>query len=640
MKLARSFAFALPLLLASSLCAGFQDDPAKRKEGRPPELWRFYQHGVADFFAAPLEASFPKAPAERDSIETPYFKAGIEAVRVDGDAKFSSRELPLDIVKMRGRKLRIFYWMKGESSGRSPTPNSYGDVPALLVTLKDGKGRQLSKIGTHNGAFGSFPWHGYYLDVQIPPEAAKAFLDVEGSESKEGSARFGRFGWELVGKENEYSQDEKQDPETGSLAAFPWYEPINFHFFAKPPAYRYRWNFLRGPAAGMKGQPYDLTTLDGLRRYYSESVKVDLDQMNHGIMYFPARYRQGLEHGVLPEMEPGWLEELSRLILEDQDPETGYWGTRSQPKSMSVTFHFVDMLFAFGVERTDSPATPDPGRCISPSLPRAEAMARSTLKLQSTCERDGRKELAAWSQDAYNFTENPDRGKSRCALGSTMNAIRLLRVCRRFAEPETRLRIDASVEAAFRYVLERCVSKEGLWKQEDADAGPSKPAYFGNILNYSRYLEKRVDANVPKPSLKIESRGDGALSLRCESWPEGLNSVRIYALAPGEGPERLLPDRIEGIVSRSGERLIELDPFIAVRRCAAASRANWGAKLDEADSYIGRKAFKELKEKLPSALGSEPLELPKGSSAAGKRSLWAVGVDWYGRESEATELKL
>lgn len=608
----------LTLLAGVALAAAepYRPQPENRRENRPVDLWRTYMHGVVDTFATPLSPRFQKAAKLPAKIETPYLTCDTEAFEVPKGKSFLSATV-LNLEKFRGRTVRFFYWMRGFDTGAKPVVNSYHDAPQFYVVIKDGKDRTLSKNISHNGAVGTYPWHCYYRDVFIPPTASRARLQIENRNG--GRAEFARFSYEPVGPENTYTGNERQDPDTGSVAAFPWYEPINFHFFAKPFGTKHVWNFLRGPAAGMTGQPYDLTTIDGLRRYFEESVKTDLDQMNHGVMYFPMRYHQAKEANALPPMAEGWLEELGRLILADQDPATGYWGTRAIPKSMSVTFHYTDMLFSFGVERYDAEAQPDPRRCLAESMPHAEAMVRTTLKLQS--KKDGK--LAAWPAASYNFTENPDAGRSGCQLGSTMNAIRLLRICRRFVPPELQQEIDRSVEAAFRYALATVIMPDGVYKQQDVDAVPTRAAYWPNIIEYSRYLEPRRDATLPAPQLT--RNGDG--SLVCRSWPERQNSIRLYALAEGETPSN---SRLCGIISRGSEKITELDPILATRRMAEAARNNWGPRAFPSRGYMYDKVFRQPPKQLPAASGEEPLAV---TVPAGKQ-LYAATVDWYGAESD------
>ncbi|MDR1281920.1 MAG: hypothetical protein LBK99_14015 [Opitutaceae bacterium] len=620
---------------ATTESAPWRTDPARRKEGRPTELWRSYRHGIADFWAKPVALAFPKAPPPTFAdIPDPVSPAKkIPVWTVARGQTFTSDAFPFDsgeFAALRGKTLRIFYWMRGENIGRNPTPNSYHDAPQLLAIVKNAKGKQLSKIITHNGAIGTYPWHGYYLDVQIPSSAARLHVQIENLNGE--TALFARFSHEIVGEQNTCSQNEKQDPETGSLAAFPWHEPINFHLIAKPPASAHVWNFLRGSAAAVIGQPYDLTTLDGLRRYYRESVKTDLDQMNHGIMYFPSRYNFAKRNNVLPPMEAGWLEEVGRLILADQDPETGYWGTASIPKSMSVTFHFVDMLFALGIERTDSSPRPDPARCIANTRPPAEHMVRPTRKLQST--RDGRP--AAWSYPAYNWTDTPDGYKNRCQLGSSMNATRLLRIARRFVDADLQRQIDSSIESAFRYMLETVIRPDGLWKQNDTDASPSKPAYWPNIVDYTRYVEPRIDPTLPPPSLERPSPA----TLRCVIWPERQNSIRIHI---SDSPADSGSQKIAGIISRGEAKIHELDPWLAVRKMAAAGRDNWGQKaFGSPQGYLYEKVFRQLPKTFPTALREADLTLAPAAVSAlkdGKQKLYATAVDWYGRESASVEIR-
>ena len=613
-------ALLLGMFFAAAATEPYQPQPANRKANRPPQLWRTYMHGVVDLFATPLQPRFRNAGQIPVTIETPYLRCETTAFEVPKGRTFLSATV-LDVEKFRGRTLRFFYWMRGFDTGAKPVVNSYHDAPQFYVLIKDAQERTLSKVISHNGAVRTFPWHCYYRDVHIPPTASRARLQIENLNG--GRAEFARFSYEPVGPENTYSGSERQDPDTGSVAAFPWYEPINFHFFAKPFGLKYTWNFMRGPAAGMIGQPYDLTTLAGLRRYFKESVKTDLDQMNHGIMYFPMRYFQAKKAGVLPPMEAGWLEELARLILADQDPETGYWGTATIPRSMSVTFHYTDMLFSLGIERYDAKAVPDPRRCLARTMPHAEEMVKTTLKLQS--RRNGK--LAAWSAAAYNFTETPDAGPSGCQLGSTMNAIRLLRLCRRFVRPELQQEIDRSIEAAFRYALTTVILPNGVYKQQDVDAVPTKSSYWPDIIAYSRYLEPRRNPELAPP--RLVRTGDGRLV--CRNWPERQNSIRLYALADGETPSNR---RLCGIISRGDRTVIEMDPILATRRMAEAAWNNWGRSAFPSRGYMYDKAFGQVPKLLPTATANTPLHV---TVPAGKR-LFAAAVDWYGAESELTPI--
>ncbi|MBS1368861.1 MAG: hypothetical protein HPZ91_02790 [Lentisphaeria bacterium] len=621
----------LPLLLAAALAAAeYNPSAADRKTDRPAELWRTYMHGVVDFFAAPVEVEFPTLERGEAEISNRILNRKFRTVKLGKQGR-TSRPLPVNLTPYRGKTLRFFYWMKGDNTGRQPTPQSYNDCPQLAVILRDGRKKQLSRADSRNGAVGTFPWHCYYTDVTIPPRAETVEFLIRNICN--GRAEFGNFSFEPVTAENTYTQDEKQDPDTGSNANFPWYEPMSFHFNRLGPGKRHTWNFLRGPAAGMIGQPYDLTTVEGLRKYYHGSVKVDHDQMNHGIMYFGNRINTARKHGVLPEgMPEDYLDRMIRIIIEDQDPETGYWGTQSHPRSMSCTFHLVAELFNFGIERTDEKAEKAAGgnRCIAPYLPNPEAMVKTTLKLQSTYRKNGETRLAAWSPAAYDFTENPDSGESRGTMGTTMNAIWLMRICQQFVNPELQKQIDRSVEAALRYMLEHATTPECLWTMGDDYPAPTRPAYFQRIMEVSHYLEKRTDNTMPKPCLTVA--GD---EVSCREWPERQNSIRIYAVPEGFDPAKLSSPQLIGVISRGESHMIEMDPLIAVRRCRGAALRNWGKNaFSPYLHYLNRKVVTELKPELPHAVkeGSLTLRPPAGTRLA------ATAADWYGRESEAVFL--
>ena len=574
-----------------------------------------------------IKVNFKGLKKTRETINNPFFKGQIDVYVLPSGQKIKSSVI--NVKPYKKRKIRIFYWMRGYTVSPEKIKNSYGHPPQLIAEIRDINNRRLKNLMSHNGAVGEFPWHCYYLDIKIPSSGEKLYLYIR---NRHGSrAWFGRFSLELIDKSNSYSQNEKQDPVTGSLAAFPEYEPINFHFFQKPPATKYRWKFMFGLKAGLKRQPYDITTISDLKRYYNESVKNDLDQMNHGIMYFPLRSHQGKVAGVLPKLPQDWYKELAKLIINDQDSTTGYWGTKHYPQSMSVTYHYVEMFFNLGIERCDLSDKADPRRCIAEKIPRAEKIVETTLKLQTSTTCRGERLLTAWSQKAYNFCINPNSGKSHCHLGTTLNAILLMRRCYRFVSYETKKKIDHSIKSALKYVLQNCVTPKGVWKQHDTDSSPSTSMFFMNILDSSRYLETRTSNIVHLPELNIYKTND--LIINCRNWRTGQNSFRIYAVTKRDKPT---PKNIIGIISRGDKRIIDLDPYLAVLKCAKAAKDVWNFKISNR-KYYGKK-ISELSKHLPTASGYKKLIIPESTLPAKPFRIVAVAVDWYGVESTMVEL--
>ena len=339
-------------------------------------------------------------------------------------------------------------------------------------------------------------------------------------------------------------------------------------------------------------------------------------------MYFPMRYNQAKRAGCLPDMPENWLEEVGKLIIEDQNPGTGYWGTKYIPESMSVTFHYIDMMFAFGFDRPDMKAQPDKNRIIAPKIPRADKIVASTLALQSHTS-DGK--LAAWNHAAYNFTKTPDAGRSKIQLGSTMNAIRLLRLCRQFVNPELQQRIDESIKAAFLYGMKTVILPNGVFKQQDVDKTPTKASYWESIITFSHYLEPRTDPGLPAPQLVKEKR-----QVKVAKWLDGQNSIRIYMC---EKPENFTPDKLAGIISSGDQEVIQLDPYLATRKMHQAQRATWGGKRPK--GYAADKV-KKLPRKLSCAVKDGSVTLPRLKKGC---KFYAVSVDWYGAESLPVELK-
>ncbi|MBN2311342.1 MAG: hypothetical protein JXR94_20365 [Candidatus Hydrogenedentes bacterium] len=619
----------------------YRPTEANRIEGRPADLWRYYMHGVVDHFAAPIDvtalveeaAASGSLAVEKVEIQTPYGQWAGPGLRFEGTFHQTlAKPLPVPLAALRGKRIRLFFWEQGEATGRENSPNSYGDAPNLMVELRDREGRTLATEDTFVKTTGTFPWHCYHDDLFVPDDAEAAYLRF--SNACGGAVWYAAFSWEPVTDALAFSKADRQDPLTGSLAYNPDYDALNWHL-NRGMATRYTWNFFRGPSAGLKGQPYDVTTREGLARYFREKAKTDNDHLNHSLMYFASRYHYGKEAGVLPEgMDEAWLAELARLVVNDQDPATGYWGTVHTPRSMGITFHLTEGLFNYyPIRRNDREDTCNQGRHMGVlEIPRADRILETTLRMQCSVDGpDGAPRLAGWPRHAYNFTDSPNAGEERCSLVVTSNAIWMMQRCERFVDEDLRRRVYASVRAAVQYVLERCVIEDGTWVQSDTETQPTSSSYMKHIIETSPYLERKVDTRMAAPLARIARDPEGNPVVQWTEPRNGENSVRVYAAPAGMAPADLNESHLVGIIQRTGHRVCEMDPLVAVRTMSDGCKRRWGSGWSSRKGYLGWKLNVRAPKPLPFTTDLEPLRLDPVTTS-GQR-LYVSASTWYGEES-------
>ncbi len=638
---------SLIITYASSLIAGEEPDAdlverstVVSQDGRPAYNWLYYMHGVSDQEAHPLDLPtlFSQAILQgllivgRTIIETPDGAWEGPALALEGEGKIiSSSPLGLPLKAVRGKKVRVFVWASGQDTGRVNSPNSYGDAPNIGIQVLGPGEVQLSMTASIViGTTGTFPWQTYHIEVFIPEEAQAVHLVLSNNY---GQAYFAKASWEVIRKKNHYSSWDRQDPITGSTATNVYYDEMNRQFARGWPS-RYTWNYFKGPNAGLVGQAYDITTIEGLTRYFNEKVKTDNDHMNHSLMYFASRYKIGKEKGVLPEgMDDAWFEALTELVLADQDPETGYWGTNDTPRSMGITFHFLDGLFNYyGPIRSDAPERFNEQRTLAVrEIPRPEAIARTTLDMQATTS-DG-KALAAWPRVAYNYTSDPNQGEERASLVVTNNALAILRACERFVPQETQQEIQDSMRAATRYLLEQCIRDNGLWLQSDQDAEPTTNFYMNRILDRTHYLERKIDPSLEAPEVRVVWKDKTRASLEWPTPQEGQTSLRIYA-APCEKLVKAFADEdLVAILQKDGTHIVARDPYVATRDMRVAMQDRWG-KDWSSKTYLGEKS--RIADKVTVLDHAEAWEWAPRDGYC----YYASAVSWYGDESVPRKIEL
>lgn len=634
--------FGLPCLSSAGNTAS--QLPAREQiyseDGRPAIFWCYYTNGISDHEAVwyDLTDLFRSQIGknglgmEEAVVETPVGNWQEDALVLTGKRSITAASpIPIPMEDVRGKQIRFFVWHRGVETGRVNSPNSYSDPANFGIITRDTSGNQLSSTSALViGTTGTFPWHCYHLEVFIPHEAEAIYPVITNSY---GRAYFAKASWEVITPDNDYSAADRQDPITGSTASNVYYDEMNRQFTMGWPS-RYTWNYFKGPSAGLIGQAYDVTTLEGLRRYFHEKVKTDNDHMNHSLMYFASRYLRGREAGVLPEgMDEAWFEALTELVLNDQDPQTGYWGSIHNPVSMGITFHFIEGLFAYyGIQREDEPETTNPMRHLAVrEIPRPDRIVETTLAMQATTREDDT--LAAWPRIAYNFTNTPNAGKERASLVVSNNAIALLRSCERFVDDEMRRRIYDSIRAAMKYILTHCVQDDGVWLQSDTHTNPSTASYMPRILSQAHYLERKLRPDIPSPTLETSWDDAGQLVLTWNDPQEAQNSVRIYAIPKGISPDKIDESHLIAIIHRDGDAIITRDPLVVARDMSRAMQQRWGKSWQQG-SYVWKKSRIVDRPSVKIVNHAAPLTIPTTPDT----DYYASALTWYGEESPLVPL--
>jgi len=618
--------------------------PSTRKANREPELWLHYQHGVVDHFATPFrfedllgEGQTAGKWLDREQpIRNPFKESTQAAIRCVRSARIElARPLPLPMDEVRGKRVRIFFWMKGRDVGAR---NNTWHCPDVDVIAKDAKGRVLSSSYSSLKSQRTFPWHCFYTDRFVPADAAGLYLRVY--NKFHGTAWFSTPSWERLGEHTTYGSDEKQDPHTGSLSKNPLHEALAYHLGCGYGG-KHEWRFVLGSKIGMKGHTHDITTKEGLRRYYFEKAKKHPDEMNHAVLHLQSMYRTGLSRKLLPPMEEGWLGHLAKIIIDDQDPETGYWHD-SRDLSLGLTFHLCDMHFRYyNIPRPDRPDRIFPGQDLGlKRVPRAEQIIRTTLMMQSSyVDAEGVKRKAAWNTAAYRYTTEPDQYPDKCWLATTWDAIYLIRLASRYVGEDLQKEVHDSVKAAFRYVLHEMVYDDGTFRQKDTDDHPTSGGYMYHIMQDSSWLERRVLPDVPRPKMTLVRERD-KLTVTWIEPSEMHSSLRIYAAPAGTDTAKVDESHLLGIIHRAGNKVYEMDPFLAVQKIRRAIATRWGSpmELPPPTSWRGKKylpwKLRRIHYPLAHSDGLEPLALPDADAA----DLYVSAATWYGEECPPTLL--
>ena len=611
-----------------------------RLSNRPADLWKYYMHGCVDHFATPIDihSLADSTITTTDAvIDNPYKQHTGKAVFVAGkkvDHIVLPNPLPIDIKP--NQKLRLYFWIKGINAGMR---EDIWKAPNVTLILKDAKGKTIKADGTRLHTVGDFDWHCYYLDTHIHKRTEKIYLKL--TNTVRGSAGFTALGYEWVNKANDFSTNDKQDPVTGSTAQNVYHDELPSHVQSARGS-RYPWHFLKGAKAipVMVGQQYDIVSQAGLKHYFQDHPHtLQPYHRHHAIMYLPGMYYKGsvnkAENGqtIWPSPYDEWINDFAQLLLEEQDPKTGYWRT-THGLNMGLTFHYANMLFRYySPARSDRPLRTNGSMHIGLKyIPYANNIIDSTLAMQSHTE-DGK--LAAWNRSAYRYTTEPDKDDHKCDFGTTWDAIYLLRIAALNPEVDVarKAKVYDAIKASHAYLLKHNIQADGTWKLKDSDKHPTRSSYMYGIIEDTHWLEWRIDPSITSPTVTLTGQ-----TLTAKFTDPQHNSVRLFAVPKDFDPAKLDETHMFGIIQKSGKLASNMDPFVGMTFIRKAGNAMWGINNDmPAEDHWRYQRYtywkmRKLSDDLIVTDDNHPITLP--ATASGENiAIYATAVNWYGEQS-------
>ena len=605
--------------------------PVTGKE-RSPELWRTYMHGIVPDQAVSISIrEIVKQNPESGKFVSHREMLGHEpSFRILKNSQLTVT-LPINLVDCKGSKIRLFYWCKGIKVGWG---NGW-HAPWLVLIAQDRSRKNLFAREAWFHTEGTYPWYCYYVECFLPAETERFAIRFY---TPNGIAYFSGFAWEKITPENTYDNNYKQDPVSGSLAPNIYYDQMPEHMtYGYGNRYPFRW--MLGNKIGLVGQPDDITTLSGFTHYFHTKGIKKPEHLNHAILHLGNAYRFGLKNKLLPPMEEGWLENFRNLLLEAQDSRTGYWHD-GKSLSLGATFHICNMHFRYHeLARSDRGDIIKPSFALLNTVPRADAIVRQTLRQQSSW-RDSKGVLrkAAWNRAAYGYTENPDSGKSKCYMGSTWDAIYLLRLAGRHVQkPEVRNEIYIAIKDAFFYMLNHMILPDGNWRKEDISDNPDF-SYVTMIFQDSHYLERRIFRNFPQCQATAQLNGERAVIH--VKIPDQMDSARIYAVPISVPVEKVDERYLIGIIQKRGRVFSEMDPWVVYQICDRAAQKRFGRPIFKGGgSKDGYLSWKLNLVNLPIPFTCNEKPLISKMDLEGKK-LYVSTCNWYGEESIPIEVHI
>ena len=646
------------------------------------ELESPYMHGATDAKSVAIDLVSLLSEEQRGLIvageKIPVTGTGIgSVVAIKNNAvQLANQVLSADILQdNRGEIIRFHIWIKGDEVAM--TDNLWFDAPTLTFKMFDDNGNQVAYTTSVFKTRGSYPWHNYYVDLELPKSftltgkvasnsTGDQLLDLLGignnmkanepglyltlSAYGNGTAYFGGLTYERISSKEHKNSSKWLDDAMASHAPNPQYDELPMQLFygldTKLP-----WRFLSGNKAFKS-----ILTNNGLREYI-QSVKNDWFQMQKGVAMLPYLYVTANTLNLTDGFEDGWLETLRDQLEMLQDPSTGFWTIDGDP-NLFVTAELAKHCFSEkNIAHTDSESVATPWNAAgnAVSLRYAEKIVNSLLGARVSG-------TPAWNNYALQDSEIGGLQRdTKTELVATSNAVQLLACALNNLTddvPEYELATNAIKDAYLYGIANFILRGEYLWRENNTAGIPAMSGEgMLELINASKVLEHRVNNELPVPELTCKRQESAGLGRATITWakPErDLVAVRIYAAPDDVNPNYLNEKHLIGVLERSGNNPKYQDPLMLASRLVNAAKIRWGITPADVDAtYVEEKLASVaqylggMKRLTAGIAGEKPVTMNVSSPIAfgfadgdevGTIKIYAAGVNAYGEVTRCISL--
>ncbi len=584
-----------------------------------------------------------------------------------------------------GRTIRFFIWIAAEDVDAKN--DLWIGAPSVRLLLNDNYSNVIAKAESQFKTRGTYPWHCYYIDFDIPKntelaeeEPAAAAQVAEASTSEEdgddldvgdlmdvlvgnddqqrsvsanglhielaclsgGKAHFAGLSYELLPVGYSEKRESWLDASTGAYAPNPQYDELPMMLMYGL-GNAHQWNFLNGNKAFAS-----LKKISGLQEYIAKNSH-DWFQMEYGIAHLPYLYTAGTTLKLAEGFEDGWLDALNKELDALQDPTTGLWLCNGSPNIL-VSAAIVNGCYTpYERKRSDvkREATPWTATSKDVKLHYADKIINTLL--------DCRLEGGVWNRFCLQNTEfDPTVNTTAADLAATTAAMQLLgRAMEEFTVAD-KAYIDAqnAMREAWLYCLDNFMMKSqfGIWRDSIESTVASKNgAYFLELIEATRVLEQRTRSSLALPASLTAKKIPGDVQEVQVKWDGDGNdivSLRIYCATADTTKELLSEKHLIGVIEKTPKIMTGKDPYIAVRTIVEAARKNWGVTPEKVGAKYTDAKMKSIPRKLThSAAGKlvlikAPNEMVYDNEADNNSGIkfYIAAVNSYGEHSPFTEI--
>jgi len=525
--------------------------------------------------------------------------------------QLANQVLPAEVLQEnRGEIIRFHIWIKADEN--TAEKNLWNGAPSLLFKLYDDNGNQVASVASSFKTRGTYPWHNYYVDLQLPRNFAlsgkvkastnsDSLLNILGMNSDVkntqpglyltltnlggGTAWFGGMTYERIDAKAHNRSDKWLDDATASMAPNPQYDELPMMLFfgldTKLP-----WRFLEGNAAYK-----DIRSIEGVKAYLA-SAKDDWFQMQKGVARLPYLFVTADVLQLTDGFEEGWMDAIRYDLEAAQDSKTGFWTINGTP-NLLVTYALVTQCFSpMSINHADRKATPTPWNATSP-----EATVRFAAEMVKTLLAERVTDTPAWNNFAFQGKDIPGVA-NKTDLLATSAAVQLLVRAKEQLTPEDKEYdlAENAIKAAYEYAIGTYVLKnqKNLWRDNSATGSIAlSPEGMFELFDVTSVLENRINDSLPLPKVSCERKGGAGLGKAIDSWDgsdKELVAVRIYAAPDEVNPSLLSEKHLIGVLEKPNAAPKAQDPLMLVYRMANAAKLQWGVTpMDFGAEYVTEK---------------------------------------------------